>query len=50
MIRRIIFCLLAAATLRAEELPSAEQILSFARPASESAGPDERCSEGMGEE
>lgn len=31
MIRRIIFCLLAAATLRAEELPSAEQILSFAR-------------------
>lgn len=31
MIRRIIFCLLAAATLRAEELPSAEQILAFAR-------------------
>lgn len=31
MIRRIIFCLLVAATLRAEELPSAQQILSFAR-------------------
>jgi hypothetical protein len=31
MIRRIIFCLLVAATLRAEELPSAQQILAFAR-------------------